>query len=505
MTTASLPTSPPEMEIDDDFLLAIGDVAERLPDPRRPGNGGGAAVTEKFRPTDLWVARRFVERFRGRVLYCDSIGGWLVYDGLRWKKSDCGELERLAKEMPQVIAELAFPEPEAEVRSKMLKFAAAMESASKIDAMLKLAATEEGIAVRPEVFDADPWQFNTVGGTYCLRTGECHPHDPEDRITKLVPFAPDPDAPRPTFTAFLDRIMGGNANLIGYLKRLFGYCLTGDISEHVFPIFHGVGANGKSTLLELMFTIAGDYAATINFTSLAVQRHADNTRNDLAALKGTRLVVVDEGAEGARINEELVKKLTGSKTIKCRFLFHEFFEYSRQFKIITITNHKPQVRGTDNAIWRRVQLVPFDVTIPEEEQDKNLGEKLLAEGPAILAWLIEGCLAWQREGFGVPDEVRTATKKYREEEDVIAQFLDDECVIDKAKWAVAGDLYKRYTAWAGKMNETGERPLSQKVFGGRLAERGFEPDRGTGGKRKWKGVGLKADEGTNAAAAEGVF
>jgi putative DNA primase/helicase len=397
-----------------------------------------------------------------------------------------------AKGISRVIAEMAFVETSSETREKMYKFCGVLEAAGRIDAMIDLASTEERVIVTPDVFDRDVYHHKTPAGTNHLKTGERRPHHPADYITKLTAVAPDSAANRPVFDAFLLRIMSVNGNLIRFLQKLFGLCLSGDVSEHIFPIFHGKGANGKSTLLELILHILGDYAATVNFATISLRKHGDSTYNDLAALKGKRFVVVDEGAAGVKLNEELVKKITGSKMITARFLFREFFTYLRAFKIVLVSNHKPTIAGTDHAIWRRVHLIPFDVVISDEEQDKKLGEKLAAEGPAILAWLVEGYLAWQRDGLGVPEEVKRATEEYKEEEDPLAEFLADRCVVDKKLVVSTQDLYAAYTDWAGKTKET---PLKKNDFGAKLNERGFDAHR-MGKKRYRVGLNLRGDEVT---------
>jgi putative DNA primase/helicase len=465
--------------------------AEVLDIARRYEGQSPPAAIEKFRATDLYAGRLFAHHIRGKFVFCPPMGGWIYFTGIRWSLDECGEIQRQAKLMSQKVAEQAFIETDTDLRAKMYKFCATLESSARLTAMIELASTEEGIVVRPDVFDRDINLLNTPTSTINLRTGEIRPHDPKDFITKMAGCSMDAAMPTPIFNAFLARIMKDNANIIRFIQKFLGLCLTGDISEHVFPIFHGKGSNGKTTLLELMIHILGDYAETINFTSLAIRKNNDAAYNDLAALKGARLVVVDEGAEGVRLNEELVKKITGSKTIRARFLFREFFTYVRAFKIVLVSNHKPGIRGTDHAIWRRVRLVPFDVTIPKGEQDGQLGEKLAIEAPGILSWLLDGCLAWRREGLADPDEVTNATKRYRDEEDLVGQFITDMCVVDASLSIVRSSLYAAFVDWSKGMGE--KYPIPQRTFNEAMEEREFERGQhGTGKRAKtWKGLDLK--------------
>ena len=248
----------------------------------------------------------------------------------------------------------------------------------------------------------------------------------EHFITKLAPVNFEPDAACPRWLEFLSRIMDGNEQLIDFLQRAVGYALTGETSEQCLFIFYGSGANGKSTFLQTMSYVLGDYSMSTPTETLLVKRRGA-IPNDVARLKGARFVIACEADAENRLAESLIKQMTGGDTISARFLHQEWFDFEPTHKVFFGTNHKPVIKGTDYAIWRRIRLVPFEITIPEGERDKNLPEKLKAEADGILAWAVQGCLVWQQQGLGVPEEVKAATDSYREEMDILGEFLKDRC------------------------------------------------------------------------------
>ncbi len=437
--------------------------------------------------TDAWNAKRLVARHGGELRYCHPWRRWLVWDGKCWKKDDVGEVYRRAKDTVRAIyAEAAGAAVDAEAK-RLSAWASRSLAKPRLDAMIALAESEEGIPVLPDQLDADPWLLNCENGTIDLRTGKLRPHDPADLITKLAGACYDPGAKAPTWLAFLDRIMAGSECMIQFLQRAVGYSLTGDTSERAMFVMWGSGANGKTTFLEAIRALLGDYATRTPTETLLARR--GSIPNDIARLKGARLVTASESDEGRRLAEATIKDLTGGDIIAARHLYGEWFDFRPQCKLWLATNHRPVVRGVDKAIWDRIKLIPFVVTIPEPKQDKKLLSKLLAELPGILAWAVEGCLAWQREGLGVPDEVRNATGAYRAEMDVLGGFLTDCCVLTPEAEATSKALYEVYRGWC---EANGERPIGKRAFGLRLAERGFTPFKGTGGRRKWLGVGLVA-------------
>jgi putative DNA primase/helicase len=435
--------------------------------------------------TDLGNAERF-EAFAGpRLRYVAIWGSWLCYDGTRWQRDLDGEAVRTARDMLRTLAAAAENVQDEGERDELVRHALESESSGKITALLSLG--QALLPVAPEALDADPDLLNIRNGTLDLRTGELRPHDRRDHLTRMAPVAYDPNAACPQWEAFLARILQGNERLIGFLRRAVGYSLTGHTSEQVLLLMYGVGANGKSTFLETVRALLGDYATQADFTTF-LKRDSEGARNDLARLAGTRLVSAVEAEAGKPLAEALVKQLTGGDTITARFLFKEFFDYKPQFKIWLATNHKPTVTGSDHGIWRRLRLVPFTVTIPEAERDQRLGAKLLEELPGILAWAVRGCLEWRAEGLGLPDEVKEATESYREEMDVLGPFLEEVCLVHAEARTTAKELYAAYVAWA---EANGEKVRSQKAVAMMLRERGFENVKGSKGVRGWRGLRVR--------------
>lgn len=473
--------SPPLAE--DEVRRTVISVANREKRKPRPKQASPDAK-ETYNLTDMGNAKRLVARHGHDLRYCHPWSKWLVWNGRRWIKDATAEVIRRAKDtVTQIYAETAQAFDD-EARKAIARHAIRSESEARIKSMINLAESE--LPVLPEDLDADKWLLNCANGTLDLRTRELRPHQREDLITKIIDVEYDPNAKCPTWLAFLDRIMAGNVDLIYFLQRSVGYTLTGNTSEQCLFFLHGCGANGKSTLINTIGKLMGDYGLQTPTETLMVKK-GDGVNNDIARLKGARFVSAVETEEGRRLAEVLVKQLTGGDIITARFLHAEFFEFRPTFKLWLAANHKPVIRGTDNAIWRRIRLIPFNVTIPEAERDKELPEKLKTELPGILAWAVEGCVAWQVEGLDPPDEVRLATQGYREEMDVLAGFLAECCVVAEYRKAAASDLYAAYVKWC---EANGERIQSQRAFGMRLTERGFVRLRGTAGRHVWEGLGL---------------
>ena len=451
-------------------------------------NGHGRAPSPGFNLTDLGNAARLVHRHGRNLRYCWLWRKWLVWDGKRWVKDDTGEVYRLAKDTVASIYEEAAAALDDEDRKALAKHAMRSEAGARIKEMVDLARSD--VPVMPDELDASPDLLNTERGTIELRTGELREHRRQDLITKLAPVEYRPDATAGAWDAFLERVLPGE-ELRGFVQRASGYSATGDTSEQCMFINHGGGANGKSTFQEAIAAALGDYAMRAP-TEMLLTKRSGGIPNDIARLKGSRFVASSETEEGRRLAESLIKDLTGQDTVTARFLWAELFEFTPTHKLWLSTNHKPEIRGTDNAIWRRIRLIPWTVTIPPAEQDKQLSTRLRGELPGILAWIVRGCLEWRREGPRAPDEVRRATGAYRAEMDVLAGFLAECCELDTGHWEYAKDLYECYKRWC---DENGERPEPQRKFGGRLGERGFHRDRGgSRGAGIWRGVRLTEGE-----------
>src|SRR5215203_3914787 len=435
---------------------------------------------------DAGNAERLADRHGANLRYCYPWGSWLVYDGARWRVDDRGAIVRLAKDTARSIFEEAKEAPGDETAKQLGKWANSSLSESKLRSMISLAQSEPGIPVLPEEMDASPDLLNILNGTIDLRTGELREHRREDLITKLAPVEYDPDATAPVWAQTLERTLPSE-DVRRFFKKLCGYALSGDVSEQLLPVLYGTGANGKSTVLNALLAVFGDYGMQAAPDLLVAKKGSHPT--ELADLFGMRFVASIEVEDGSRLAESLVKQLTGGDRVKARRMRQDFWEFEPTHKVLMACNHKPQVRGTDNAIWRRIQLIPFTEIIPPAAQDKQLPEKLRDELPGILAWAVEGCLEWRREGLQAPEAVREATGAYRAEMDVLGAFLRECCELGSEYNVAAKDLYGAYKFWC---EDNGERPETQRRFGSRLTERGgFERYRGgADGGHRWRGVRL---------------
>lgn len=443
--------------------------------------------------TDLGNARRLIKQHGEDLRYCASLG-WLVWDCKRWVSDDTGEAERRAKASATSLftdAEAAARAGDGAAADHLASWAVKSCSAHKIRDALRLAQSESEVVVRAADLDRDPNLFNAANGTVELRTGKLRDHDREDLLTKLSPVAFDPVATCPRFERFLGEIFAANEELIGFMRRLAGYALTGATTEQVLAFFHGLGANGKSVLMRVLQHVLGDYAMIADFSTFLVSSNDGGPRNDIARLRGARMVSAIEADAGRRLSESMIKQLTGTDAIAARLLYRESFEFVPTFKIILVANHRPVIKGTDHAMWRRLRLVPFDVTFAEDKRDPHLVERLLEESPGVLAWCVRGCLEWQARGLGVPEAVRAATERYRNEQDVLGAFLADECTVSPHARVTASALFGRYSEWC---RSNGEEPISQRALAFALTERGFQPERTTK-SRLWIGLGLIQPEG----------
>jgi len=438
--------------------------------------------------TDYGNAERLVAAHGADLRYCTDSAKWLVWDGTRWAEDLTGEVMRRAKHTVRGIYHEAREGHDFERRQSLERWAKRSESEASLRAMIHLAQSERGIPVQLEELDADPFVLNVENGVIDLRTCELLPHDRSRLITKRAGCAYVPACECGRFLEFIRRVTGDRMDLVRFLWRACGYALTGSVSEQALFLCHGAGANGKSTFLEVLSAVLGDYARRADFETF-LHRDSRGVPNDLARLAGARLVTATEADEGRRLSESLIKQLTGGDRIAARFLHQEFFEFAPAFKLFLATNHRPSVRGTDHALWRRMRLVPFDVTFAPEEQDKDLLAKLREELSGILAWMVAGCAAWQEQGLGDAEPIRAATEAYREEQDPLASFLAERVEPSPGKRVASSELYAAYTAWA---EANGEHPMSHTRLGRKLKERGWRSVRETKGERRfqmvWEGL-----------------
>lgn len=439
-----------------------------------PGPAIANEPPQFFNNTDLGNAKRLVQVQGKDMRFCHPWGTWMVWDGKRWSNDDTGAAERKAKDTIMSLYDIASKSEDFTIRESLTKHALKSESAARISSMLSLTRSEPGIPVLPDDIDRDPWLFNCANGTLNLKTGQLEPHNRANFITKTSSIEYDPKAPYLKWQEFLYTIMDGNRELVQFLKRAIGYSMTARTTEHVIFFLYGNGANGKSTFIEAIRSVLGDYSQQMPTDSLMAKDRGNGIPNDIARLKGARFVACSETEEGRRLSEVQVKQLTGGDTISARFLHGEFFDFRPTHKLFVTTNHKPIIRGTDDGIWRRIRLVPFAVTIPEANRDPLLLQKLREESAGILAWAVQGCLEWQKNGLGLPSEVKQATDEYRREMDALGDFLKDCCEEISMYTVPASDLYKAYQDWC---ESGGEFCYSQRKFGAALTERGFDRKR----------------------------
>jgi len=457
-----------------------------------------ASKIERF--TDLGNAKRFAARYRDRLRYCEKWARWYAWDGRRWREDETLEAYTLGTSLIRSLYALAKNIADEEERKAFLGHLIKSESWRSITAMLNLAKSDPVIATHPSDFDRDPWLLTVNNGTLDLRTGKLRAHRQKDLITKLAPVTYDPEAACPNWLEFLYMVMNHRSSLVAFLQRAFGCCLTGIASDKAMFILYGAGGdNGKSTMVDIIQLLLGDYA-TRTPTETFLKKKEGAIPNDVAKLRGARFVWASENERGSRLSEALIKEMTGGDKMSARFMRGEFFEFYPEFKPWLATNHKPQVRG-DRALWNRLKLIPFDVTIPKEQQKPRheVTAMFQAEFPGILNWAIQGCLEWQRDGLGVPEEVVAATREYEAEQDTFAMFLTEKCVRVPNARAGSTALYKTYRTWA---EEHGENPVSHKVFASLMSERGFRKDRMKIGF-VYFGIGLLADDVYDMPRANG--
>ncbi|MEM1552827.1 MAG: phage/plasmid primase, P4 family [Candidatus Bathyarchaeia archaeon] len=453
------------------------------------GNGDATFDRPEKPTTDLGNAERLVRLFGNRLKYVPQ-WGWLIWDGRRWLR-DRGNIivTQFAEETVKTIYQEAAKATDPNERVKLAKWAIASENRQRIYAMIELAAPM--VRDEAENFDRDPYLLNCLNGVLDLRTGELKPHDPELRLTKLCPVNYNPDADAPTWLKFLSDIFCGDQDLIAYVQRALGYSLTGDVCEDVMFICWGSGSNGKTTLFKVVSEILGDYAKSIVPDALLRKnQQSDSHPTTIADLCGVRLAIAQETDEGRHLAAARVKALTGKDKVKARFMRQDYFEFNPTHKIWLATNHKPIISDTTYAMWRRIQLIPFRAFFDETRQDKKMPEKLLAEKEGILAWMVKGCLEWQRQGLNPPKVVREATKEYQTEMDKVQAWLESCCVVVPEAVTPFADLYASYENWC---KENSEEPMSKHAFGNRLTEKGFNKVK-IGGVAGRRGLMLKDDD-----------
>lgn len=439
--------------------------------------------------SELGYARRLVHVYGDRLRYVPAWRRWLIWDGTRWAPDVDGQAQRWMKVTARQITTTAMAIADKDARISAVRLARQGERRSAVSGALELASTEEMVAVTPERLDVDPFLLNCTNGTLDLRTMELRPHDPVDLLTKTTGAAYDPDAAGPEFGKFLGRVQPDEA-MRAFLGRLLGHALAGRQTKHILPILHGAGANGKGTLVTVVLATLGDYAAPAD-PELLTARTFEAHPTGVADLFGLRLAVLHETDSGRRLAEGTVKRLTGGDRVKARRMREDFWWFDPSHTFLMLTNHRPIVTGTDEGIWRRLRLVPFDVVVPPAERDEELGARLDLERGAVLAWLVDGYRQWQTQGLAEPGRVVEATAEYRAESDALGRFLDERCLLASGFRTQSAQLYH---AWAEWCRGQGEEEGTDKAFTAALKNRGFDTTKADHGRAFWSGIGLAADD-----------
>ncbi|PYX29085.1 MAG: hypothetical protein DMG77_13810, partial [Acidobacteria bacterium] len=407
-----------------------------------------------FRNTDTGNAERLVRKDGDRFRFVRETKEWRVWDTKRWKADRAGMIDRAAKEVVQKIFEEAMGEQDEDSRNSKLSWAMQSEGRARRDAMIDLAAKERAVVSNTEDYDQNPWLFNCQNGTIDLKTGTLRPHSKADMLTTISPVTYDPEAKCPMWDGFLREIMAGDQEMIDFLARAAGYTLSGDTGIQAMFFLSGSGANGKGVFLEVLRHVIGGYAQDASFETFIDSKNKSEHRNDLAALAGARFVTASESQDGHRLDEALIKKLTGGDPVTCRKIYGDPFTYFPQFKIWMHSNYKPVIRGTDWGIWRRVKMIHFDVTIPDDRRDETLAAKLKAEASGILNWMLSGLADYLKFGSMMyPAKVSEATNEYRESQDVIGQFIKAKCGVGEHCEAKQSDVYSAYRFWSEASKE----------------------------------------------------
>jgi putative DNA primase/helicase len=452
------------------------------PDPRSPRT-----------MTDDANALRLVDAHGSTIRRVGDMSAWWHWTGTVWQRDhESAHLREHARALAR-----ALPEDGAKAKS----FKRNSLSSAGISGCVRVAESDPRIAVRAADLDAHPLLLNTPSGVVDLRTGTITRPDPGLLLTRVTAVGVDPDAGpygHPRWTAFLAETFADDTELIGYVQRLAGLALIGEVREHVLPFLYGVGANGKSVLLLVLQGLlgpadTGGYAVSAPDGFLMAGRDTAHP-TEIARLRGARLLVCSEQSSGRRFDEAKVKRLTGGDVLTGRFMRGDFFDFTPSHLTVIASNHLPQVREGGPSFWRRVRLIPFTNVVPEHRRDPDLAARILdAEGPAVLGWAVRGAIAVLAGGLADPPRVKAATEDYRISEDSLASFVRDDCLLGAGHWCDVGSLRARYEQHAAQM---GVEPLSARGLTLRLvAEYGVEQGRlSRPARRIYRGIGLLTDD-----------
>ena len=456
-------------------------------------NTDGSLFLKYIEMTDTGNAQRFYNLWKGKVKYNHSLGKWFIWNNKYWQQDDTQQIVEFAKKTVKSIKTEALSIADTDRQNKMLKFAISSENSGKIDALLKLAQSIPGIATTSNDMDTNPYYFNLNNGIYDLKTNQLLKHNPDFNISKISNTDFDPEAQCVYWIDSLYTYFNNDVEQVKFIQKICGLTMCGDHLEEIIFFLYGLGKNGKSVFIKVLETIFGDYSQKAPVEMLLLNKNESTIPNDVARLKGARFVVTSELPKGKRLNENRVKDLTGGDKITARFLHKEFFEFRPTHKLWIYGNHKPVIHGNDEGIWRRIMLIPFLYTIPPEEQKPPsvLQAQFEAERNGILKWFIDGWVLYQQEGLKPPETIKRATKEYREEEDVLVDFIDEMCDTSSSSNKVkTKDLHNHYVKWCESNNEP--VLLKSKSFNTTIEEKGFKKvESGHGREREFVGIAIK--------------
>jgi len=435
--------------------------------------------------TDTTNAYRMLTKYGKDIRHNMLWKKWLVWNGKQWELDEGYLVHDKGLQIVRSIYEELLKTADYKERIEIEKYAMQSEAVRRRKALIEAASWIPELNIKTDQLDTNAWLLNVGNGTIDLQTGVFREHRQEDYITKIANVDYDASADCPVWKKFIMEIMNYNNDLIRYIQTAVGWAVTGDTSEQSMFMLYGTGANGKSTFLNTIMNLLGDYAIATP-TETFMKRNGEQIGNDIARLRGTRFVTTTEAEQGRRLSEPLIKQITGNDRMTARFLYGEFFNFVPTFKIFMASNHKPIIKGTDYGIWRRIKLIPFTTRIPEEKQDKHLEKKLIQESPGILNWIIEGAVRWCNEGLNTPNIITAATDEYRGEMDIIGNFIKECCIMKPDSLIKAREFFKCYQDWC---NEHNEHAVSERFLGLRLKELGLAQKRKEDG-RYWIGIQL---------------
>lgn len=444
-------------------------------------------VAENFAHTELGNAKWFAHEYKESVLHSNQYG-WLLWNKQKWEIDDANRVEVQATKLFETL--MTFHSDDEDELKAIRKWGIASQSRRVITNSLALSMAL--LPVKNDQLDTNKYLLNCQNGIVDLKTGTILPHEPHHLMTKIADVGYEKDAEAPNWQAFLETILVNERGetdheLIRYVQKLIGYSMTGDITDQSMYFLYGGGKNGKSTFINTVKDILGDYARQTNKETFISKETNGSANSDVARLAGSRFVSAVESNEGEKLDESIVKQITGGESIIARFLHKDYFEFDPQFKVFFTTNHKPIVKGTDEGIWRRIKLIPFLAFIPEEKRDAKLPVKLKEEASGILNWMVEGCLMWQREGLKPPSTIEASGKEYREEMDLLLPFIIESCNINPLSKVELKDLHAEYRHYCA---DNGDFELKKRTFTRELENKGYKKERGTANKTFIHGIEL---------------